>query len=221
MYNPDYLKRPYIIVLNKIDRPEAAAQWESVRDRLLSGEDSKAAKGPESEKTTGNAASGEPSSSGTNEDGNHDADVISRGLVDDSEEGSAREEESATGDWKGMEEQSTPGSGSHGIENEESRLQAAGSEVFSDWDALVARAKAEAGLAKSKRSGAGRQRQEKREEDGERNSAPKAVLGISARYAICCGWKVGLFLAGYEGLTASENKDCSSSCWMLALGTCN
>jgi hypothetical protein len=188
MYNPDYLKRPYIIVLNKIDRPEAATQWESIRDRLLSGEDLKVAESPESDNSIGNAKSGEPSSSGAQEDG---ADVISRGLGEDSEAGEvgSEEEESATGDRNGTEEQSTPGSGSHGIENEESKVQAAGSEVFSDWDASVARAKAEAGLAKSKRSGAGRQKQEKREGDGERNAAPKAVLGISARYAICLGFK--------------------------------
>ncbi|KAI5081640.1 hypothetical protein GOP47_0001383 [Adiantum capillus-veneris] len=35
MYNPDYLERPHIVVLNKLDIPEAAARFESLKEQIL------------------------------------------------------------------------------------------------------------------------------------------------------------------------------------------
>lgn len=34
MYNPEYIRRPHIVVLNKIDLPQAAEQWQGLRERL-------------------------------------------------------------------------------------------------------------------------------------------------------------------------------------------
>lgn len=35
MYNPDYLRRPHIVVLNKLDIPEAKERFESIRGQIL------------------------------------------------------------------------------------------------------------------------------------------------------------------------------------------
>ncbi|KAI5062245.1 hypothetical protein GOP47_0022784 [Adiantum capillus-veneris] len=35
MYNPDYLERPHIVVLNKLDIPEAEARFESLKEQIL------------------------------------------------------------------------------------------------------------------------------------------------------------------------------------------
>lgn len=197
MYNPDYLKRPYIIVLNKIDRPEAAPQWEAVRDRLLAGAYRPSEKAPESagtvpERTGPLTESGGPGSADVVESS---ADVSGVGIsahdesgASDSTERAERTEDDATASVRTSEETSTPGAATSGVTNDgESLGGSSEAEALTDWDSAVQKAKEEAGWGKAKKGGAGARKQGTAEEDEERNAAPKAVLGISAKYVLSTG----------------------------------
>ncbi|GAQ85232.1 GTP-binding protein Obg/CgtA [Klebsormidium nitens] len=208
MYNPDYLKRPYIIVLNKIDRPEAAPQWEAVRDRLLAGEYLPSEKAPEFAETS--TESRGPGSAGVV---GSSADVSSGELSADGDSGVSeraeraerveRADDDVTASARTSEEITTAEAATSGGANDgDSPGGSIEAETLSDWDSAVQKAKEEAGWGKSKKGGSGGRKQGTAEEEEERNGAPKAVLGISAKE----GTGISAFLkAVREALKEDEN----------------